>query len=153
MINIGIGRRPGLATALAGARSGAAATLSMTAGYELLKAAGWMEELPPRQITKNLLPDGTPDGVVNAMAAVAHLGYGAFTGAAYALLRRSPGVLTGIVYGLAVCVASYDGWVPLVRLRHPMHHDHPRAIGAMLIGHVIYGADLGRRLGRGRLKG
>lgn len=153
IINIDVGGRGGLGAALAGARSGAVATLSMTAGYELLKAAGWMDELPPRQITKNLLPDGTPTGVVNATAAVTHLGYGAVTGALYAMLRRSPGVITGIAYGVAIGLASYEGWVPLVRLRHPMHRDHPRAIAAMMIGHVIFGAELGRRLNKSRLKG
>jgi len=127
MINIDLGRRGGPVSALAGARSGALATLSMTAGYELLKAVGWMDELPPRQITKRLLPDGTPKAVVNTTAAIAHLGYGAATGALYATLRRSPGVITGIAYGLAIGLASYEGWVPLVRLRRPMHRDHPRA--------------------------
>jgi hypothetical protein len=153
MINNGVGRRGDLRSVLAGARSGVVATLSMTAGYELLKAAGWMDELPPRQIAKRLLPDGTSKGVVNATASIAHLGYGAVTGALYAFGFRSPGAVTGILYGVAVGLASYEGWVPLVRLRHPMHRDHPRAIAAMTIGHVIFGLELGRRLNKNQPKG
>lgn len=152
-INIGADRRSLPAALLAGARSGALATLSMTAGYELLHRAGWMSDLPPRQITRTLMPRDTSDGMINTVAAVSHLGYGALVGTLYAALRRSsPGMPTGIGYALLVCLASYEGWVPLARLRQPLHRDPPRQLVAVVIGHVLYGMDLGRRLAKNRTR-
>ncbi|HEY9289860.1 MAG TPA: hypothetical protein VIP98_01140 [Microlunatus sp.] len=133
---------------LAGAGKGAAATATMTGVFRAFERAGWIGQLPPRQIVDRLLPE-LDDDRARWLTLIAHFGYGTALGSAYALLSRSPSALRGAVFGVAVCLANYELGLPLLRIREPMHRDHPREIAALITAHLVYGAGLGRRVRRG----
>lgn len=116
-------------------------------------AIGWFGQPPPRQLVERLMPDDTPDRVIDMLATGAHFGYGAMAGSAYRLLRRKPGALSGMIFGLAVLVISYEGWLPLTGIRVPLHRDSPQEIAALTAAHLVYGASLGRRLAKDDKKG
>jgi hypothetical protein len=132
----------------AGARSGLSATATMSAAMAAFDALGWFGQPPPRQLVERLAPDKTPDRVIDLLATGAHFGYGAMAGSAYRLLRRSPGAGSGMIFGLAVLVVSYEGWLPMFGIRAPLHRDDPREIAGLVVAHLVYGASLGRRLAK-----
>lgn len=127
---------------LIGAGGGLAATGIMTGVFAALEAAGWLGQLPPRQIVDRVVspPD---DGRAQVVTMVAHFGYGAFLGSMYSAASRSPSVVRGVAYGVSVCLASYEGLMPLLRIRQPLHRDRGREIAALIIAHIAYGASLG----------
>jgi uncharacterized membrane protein YagU involved in acid resistance len=123
----------------------------MTRVFSSFDLLGWVGQLPPRQIMQRLLPKQVEGRQLNAATIIAHLGYGAMLGGAFSLITRSPTVTRGAMYGIAVCVANYEVGLPLAGIREPLHRDSPREIATLVIGHLVYGADLGRRLaGRNR---
>jgi hypothetical protein len=81
-----------------------------------------------------------------ALAAGAHLGFGAAAGAVFGpLAQRVPlvPVLSGVLYGLAVWAGSYAGWVPALGLLNPPDK-RPKGRNAMMVAaHVVWGASLG----------
>jgi hypothetical protein len=80
----------------------------------------------------------------DALAVVAHLGFGAVTGAAYALAPRiGPPVLRGVVTALGVWAVSYQGWVPALGILPKASEDRPARPAVMIAAHVVYGAVLG----------
>jgi hypothetical protein len=109
--------------------------------------AGMMGRQPPEAIVRQAgaLTATEPHGrLADALAAVAHLGFGAATGAAYALLPRSRRpVLQGVAVGTAVYAVSYAGWVPALGALPRADRDRPPRQAAMLAAHVVYGAVLG----------
>src|SRR5688572_7121377 len=99
-----------------GAGAGAVATAAMSAVMLAAGRAGLMGRQPPEAIVRQA---GTraavePHGrLADALAVVAHLAFGAGTGAAYALLPRSRRpALRGVAVAEAVWAVSYAGWVP-----------------------------------------
>jgi len=106
-----------------------------------------MGEQPPDAITTSAAQaaGATPtERQADAMAVVAHLGFGAGTGAAYALAPRvGPPVLRGVVAALAVWAVSYQGWVPALGILPKASEDRPARPAVMIAAHVVYGAVLG----------
>lgn len=142
-----------------GAKTGAVATVPMSVIMLAADVLGIMDEPAPDELTQRMLEAlgrrrGEGAGQ-HALATAGHFGYGAAIGALYALLRRrlplhrSPG-LQGVAYGLAVWLASYHGWVPALRLMPPPERDAPGRPATMIAAHIVFGAALGRRLGRRR---
>jgi uncharacterized membrane protein YagU involved in acid resistance len=131
-----------------GLLGGAIATTTMTGVFSSFDLIGWVGQLPPRQIMQRLLPDDTEPRQLNAATIVAHLAYGAALGGVFSLITRSPSTGRGALYGIAVCLANYEVGLPVAGIREPLHRDNPREIATLLIGHLVYGADLGRRLAR-----
>jgi hypothetical protein len=86
---------------------------------------------------------------LNGLTLLAHFGYGAACGAAYAaLVPRSPvpHPVGGVGWGLAVWTGSYLGWLPALGL-HPPATREPRERNAlMLAAHVVWGATAGTLL-------
>ena len=148
-------------SAMQGGLAGLAATIPMT-----LLMNAWHRRLPfyeryplpPRQITMRVARQA---GVANrldepareALTTTAHYGYGAGAGALYGLLcgRRapvgipnfSPGIPTGILYGLAVWSGSYLGLLPALGILPPATR-HPRRRNAlMIVAHLVWGGALG----------
>ena len=74
---------------------------------------------------------------------VAHFGYGALLGSAYSAAVRSPSAVGGAAFGVSVCLATYEGVLPLLRIRQPLHRDSGREIAALVVAHIAYGASLG----------
>ena len=70
---------------------------------------------------------------------LAHLGYGALTGALYAALPRRP---SGFVYGPAIWALSYLGWLPGLRILKPAQHHPAKRNLLMLAVHLVWGGTL-----------
>ena len=109
--------------------------------------AGLMGRQPPEAIVRQAgaLTVGEPRGrLADVLAAAAHLGFGAATGAAYALLPPSGRpVLRGLAVGQAVYAVSYAGWVPALGALPPADRDRRPRQAAMAAAHLVYGAVLG----------
>ena len=127
---------------LSGAGGGLAATGVMTGVFAALEAAGWLGQLPPRQIIDRVLSRSGEERA-QVITMVAHFGYGAFLGSMYSALSPSPSTVRGTAYGVSVCLASYEGMMPLLRIRQPLHRDSRREIAALVIAHIAYGSSLG----------
>jgi hypothetical protein len=137
---------------LAGAAEGTAATLVMSGVMLAARRAGRMGELPPRRITAVALRRGRAGRRArrrtDALATVAHLGFGAAAGAAFEggwslAGRRGPAPLWGAAFGAAVWLVSYAGWIPALRILPPPHRDRPGRPLWMFVAHLVYGAALG----------
>ena len=68
--------------------------------------------------------------------------------ALFALVERRPHppvptVPAGILFGTAVWLVSYQGWVPALGIMAPPSRDRPGRPQAMLAAHLLYGAVLG----------
>ena len=128
-----------------GAWAGAVATVPMSA--VMLALRGPMGEQPPDAIATEAAHAVGADPTerqADAMAVVAHLGFGAATGAAYALAPRvGPPVLRGVVAALGVWAVSYQGWVPALGILPRASEDRPARPAVMIAAHVVYGAVLG----------
>ncbi len=130
-----------------GAAAGAVATAAMSALMLAAGRTGRMGRQPPEAIVRQAgaLAASEPRGrLADALAVAAHLGFGAGTGAAYALLPRSRRpVLRGVAVAQAVWAVSYAGWVPVLGALPPAHRDRPTRQAVMVAAHVVYGAVLG----------
>jgi hypothetical protein len=140
-----------------GAIAGSIATVPMSGAMAAAGTAGLMGRQPPELIAgAALAAAGAPEPsreAEMAVAAVAHLGFGMAMGALYALLERrlrprTPPVLNGIGFGLAVWAVSYRGWVPALGIMPPPERDRPGRPASMVAAHVVYGAALGALVGR-----
>jgi hypothetical protein len=112
--------------------------------------AGLVSKPPPERIVEaGLDATGTrrTETDENALAAVAHYGYGVANGAVFGLLAPYlplPRSWRGPVFALALLVLSYEGWVPLARIMRPLHAQRAPALAALVGTHLVYGAVLGR---------
>ena len=128
-----------------GAVAGAVATVPMS--VVMLAFREPMGEQPPDAITTRAAHAAGAEPTepqADAMAVVAHLGFGAGCGAAYALLPRvGPPVLRGVLTGLGVWAVSYQGWIPALGILPKASEDRPARPAVMVAAHVVYGAALG----------
>ncbi len=138
-----------IARAARGAGAGLVATIPMSAVMFAAQRLGPVDELDPEIITEAGLEAAgleTSETTQNALASLAHLGFGAGVGALYGLLSprlpRAP-LLTGPVYGLAVCGASYQGWIPALGIAPPLSRRGPARRWMQVLSHVVYGGVLG----------
>ena len=136
-----------------GAVAGLVATIPMTAVMFAAQRLGPVDELDPELITEAGLDAAgaqASETTQNLLSSLAHLGFGAGVGALYGLvscrMRRAP-LLTGPLYGLAVCGASYQGWVPALGIAPPLSRRGPTRRWMQVLSHVVYGAVLGRLAG------
>ena len=106
--------------------------------------SGIMRGQPPRMIVDRLLPT-LDERTATVVTALSHFGYGLVAGGgAGVLLPRAGGRTTGgVVFGLALWAAGYEGWVPLIGALPPAHRDDPRRAITMILGHVVFGATFG----------
>jgi hypothetical protein len=129
-----------------GALAGLTATTAMTAAMRHLSRRLEIEDrypLPPREITERVEP-ATSESLARVNTALAHFGFGALAGAAYALLPRERP--NAILYGLSVWAASYLGWIPALGILKPAS-EHPLERNLLMLAvHVVWGATLGASL-------
>lgn len=130
-----------------GASAGAVATVAMSALMLAAGRAGLVGRQPPEAIVRRTgqLVAVEPRGrLAAALAVAAHLGFGAGTGAAHALLPRSRRpVARGAALATGVWAVSYAGWVPALGALPRADHDRASRQAVMLVAHVAYGAVLG----------
>jgi uncharacterized membrane protein YagU involved in acid resistance len=138
---------------LIGALAGIAGTFAMTAAARTMHRRLPARErypLPPREIIEGMLP-GVPNQWADergrqTTTLAAHFGYGAATGALYALLRPKGGILPGAAYGLLVWTVSYFGIMPGLRILRPAY-DHPgRRNALMIVAHLVWGSTMASTL-------
>lgn len=135
---------------MAGAAAGAVATVPMSVLMLGAGRLGLMGEQPPEAITKEAVADVTgtePHGATSdALASLAHLAFGAGSGAAYAVLPRPgqvPAPVAGMAFALATWAASYRGWVPRFGALPHADYDRNDRVAIMVAAHLVFGAALG----------
>jgi hypothetical protein len=129
-----------------GALAGLAATMAMTSAmrrfHEVLNGTS-RYPLPPREIVDRLNVGGD-ERQARTNTLLAHFGFGAMSGAAFALLPRRRG--SGTLYGLGVWAASYLGWIPAARILAPAWR-HPAERNLLMIAvHIVWGTVLAKSL-------
>jgi uncharacterized membrane protein YagU involved in acid resistance len=138
---------------LLGALAGIAGTFAMTAAARAMHRALPPPErypLPPREIMEGALPVpakrtlGEPGRRSATLAA--HFGYGAATGALYALLRPRGIILPGAAYGLLVWTVSYFGIMPGLRILQPARNHPLRRNWLMIVAHLVWGSTMATTL-------
>lgn len=129
---------------LLGALAGIAGTVAMTAAMRALHRRLPGHErypLPPREIIEGTAPEhALEEADRQELTLAAHFGYGAATGALYAVIRPREGALAGALYGVLVWAGSYLGWVPGARILQPATRHPWRRNGLMIAAHLVWGA-------------
>ena len=140
-----------------GAISGFVATapmsLFMATAWRLLPA-GEQYHLPPRLITQEItervgIEHHLGNVELTGLTILSHFGYGSLFGWIYALFeQRIPlhSALKGTLFGLAVWIGSYLGWLPALGILRPATRHPWRRNLLMIIAHVIWGVTLGETL-------
>ena len=136
---------------LIGAAAGAAATVPQSAVVWGLKYAGvYRRKAPPEKIAEELSEPvikvrELDEPLQTAVKLAEHFGFGAATGALFGLASGvlRPTVVAGVLAGLAVWKASYDGWIPAMKILPPPEEDEEGRQLAMLLAHIAYGLALG----------
>ena len=73
---------------------------------------------------------------------LAHFGYGAATGAAFAAATGSRDPAAGAAYGVLVWAGSYLGWIPAAGILRPAW-EHPARRNLLMIAvHLVWGASM-----------
>ncbi len=149
--------------ALRGAAAGTVATIPMTAVMVLGQRATGYGRLPPEALVENantvaatdldLVRPGVPRMEVEWRAA--HLLVGAALGVLYAVVfrpitARMPGPVCGLLFGLAVWVASYQGIAPALNLLPPATEDVRARQATNAVAHAVFGGALGLLSGSAR---
>ncbi|HEV2810623.1 MAG TPA: DUF6789 family protein [Acidimicrobiales bacterium] len=139
-------------TAVQGMVAGAVATVPMSAVMLVAGRIGAMGTQPPERVAEKAMDaagvDDTSESEQNITASMAHLAFGAGAGAAFTLVQRRlelpvPTVVQGVAFGLAVWAASYQGWIPALRILPPADDDRSGRRRAMIAAHIVYGGVLG----------
>jgi hypothetical protein len=139
-----------------GAAGGLAGTTAHTAVMLGARAVGLGGKLPPKAITDRMLHrlGMHPSHETRvALAAAQHVGFGVATGALFGVVAprsRVTSILAGMGYGLAVWLASYEGWVPTIGALPRARRDRPDRQAMMIGAHVAFGAVLGAIAARPR---
>ncbi|MBA3458128.1 MAG: hypothetical protein H0T42_33920 [Deltaproteobacteria bacterium] len=134
-----------------GLTSGALATIPMTAVMLAAQKLGLLGKLPPAKITDDMLArSGQPATrrQRKVLATIAHIGFGAASGALYSLLRPGRpsigrGAIEGAAFATAVWGASYAGWIPALGILPPPDDDRKDRQITMVVAHWIFGVAVG----------
>jgi lipoprotein signal peptidase len=137
---------------LNGAASGFLATFPMNVtmlGIRKALPIFYHQKLPPYKISKRIfrklrLVAPWENKKKKILTNVSHFGYGAAGGIAYSTFANksdlSPAI-KGTVFGLAVWVGSYFGWLPATKLLPPSM-EPPKRHAMMAASHVVWGASI-----------
>ena len=141
-----------------GAVGGVVGTATMSAVMLVGEKTGLMPRQPPEDIAAAALDavgvSERDEKTDEALAVLAHFGFGAAGGAVFGLLHRRlrlpiPAAVHGVVFGSLVWAASYKGWIPALGILPPPERDQPGRPATMLLAHWVYGATLGAVVGDG----
>jgi hypothetical protein len=138
-----------LVGALSGAIGTAAMTVLMKPGLAGLLSPKWRPgEFVPKQVVEWVeerinRPDLLTKGQEMLAASVAHLGYGSTMGAVYGALRDGreglPAAAAGALWGLAIWVIGYEGWLPAAGIRPATTDFPPSRWPIPIANHLLYG--------------
>jgi len=136
---------------LIGAVAGAAATVPQSAVVWGLKYAGVYRRRPAPEVVAERVTDtvvsldDVPQPWLTPLKLAEHFGFGAAGGALFGLLTNviRPTVAAGVLTGLAIWKASYDGWIPALGILPPAEEDETGRQATMVIAHIAYGLALG----------
>ncbi len=94
-------------------------------------------------------PHLLPDPVMAVLKTGQLFSFGASVGAVFSLLAVviRPTALTGLLMGLGVWKAGYDGVIPAMGILPPPDQDETGRAVTMVVAHVAYGVALGTILG------
>src|SRR3954463_846418 len=126
-----------------GAIAGFVGTMTMTMAMRRLHRRLPAKErypLTPREIVDSgakQVGAALPSEAAKDVTAAAHFAYGAVTGAMLAAMNPDPKKRTGALFGVAVWLGSYLGWIPAggnlkPATQHPPRR-HPLEIGVPLV--------------------
>ena len=143
-----------LHSVLHGAGAGLVATVLMSGLMLAARRVRPMPQLPPETIARRAAEEvtGRPPSASQgrALGSVAHLAFGAATGAVFGAAHHLMGlrgslvsVLAALGFANAVYLVSYQGWVPALRILPPATDDDPERVRTMVAAHWVYGAALG----------
>jgi hypothetical protein len=135
-----------------GAIAGATATVAMSGVMLALQRVGALGKTSPRVITERGVPviARRREPITKASSAASHLAFGTGAGAFFGVIRgRLPGPdwARGMAFATGIMLASYEGWVPLAGLLPPLHRQSAGRKASLILGHLCYGAVLGRIAG------
>ena len=138
---------------LLGALAGIAGTFTMTAAAHAMHRrlpAAERYPLPPREIIEGGLPGVAKRSLEErgrqTTTLAAHFGYGAATGALYALVAPRSGVLPGAAYGVLIWAVSYLGIMPGLRILRPAQEHPLRRNALMIAAHLVWGSTMATTL-------
>ena len=129
-----------------GAIAGFVGTMAMTMAMRRLHQRLPAKErypLTPREIVDSgakQVGAPLPGEAAKDVTAAAHFAYGALTGAMLAAMNPDPKKKTGALFGVAVWLGSYMGWIPAVGNLKPATEHPPRRNFLMIGVHLIWGA-------------
>ena len=128
---------------LRSATRGVVGALSMTGMRQVTTGLGLLERTPPEEILSDEAPAlmrSLSEGHEQVAVELAHAGYGAFAGGAFALLperfRRSR--LAGPAYGIATWLAFELGIAPILGI-NISDRRHVTSRLSLVADHVLYG--------------
>jgi hypothetical protein len=144
---------------LAGAVAGIIATGPQSAVVWGGRAAGIYQRRPPPEVvaegpTNAAVEAGVlPSQLWRPAMLAEHIGYGAAGGICFSIVSRivRPAPIAGLVTGLVIWKASYDGWIPALRVMPPPEEDEAGRQITMVVAHIAYGLSLAAAFSR--LKG
>lgn len=135
--------------AIEGAVSGAAGTVALTFFRATLARWGIVGETAPEQVIERaeeagLLGEMSPEAR-NVLVALAHLGYGVSSGAAFGLLRRERGgaldeASVGAALGILSWAGGWAGWLWLLGVHSAPWQQKTPGVLLPVIDHAAYGA-------------
>jgi len=136
---------------LIGAVAGAIATAPQSAVVWGLRAVGvYKRQAPPERVAEHLTDatvgrENVPDEWFTPVMLAQHVGFGAACGAVFGALTAvvRPTTVAGVLAGLAIWKASYDGWIPATGIMPPPEKDEEGRQVTMVVAHIAYGLALG----------
>ncbi len=128
---------------MASALRGAVGAMAMAGMRRITRGFGLLPKVPPEEVFEEGIPGALGQIPVehrDEAVELAHWGYGAVAGAAFALLPRRArgGSLAGAAYGPATWLAFEAGVAPLLRLRTPRQRTAAER-AALVADHLLYG--------------
>lgn len=135
---------------LGGALAGVIATGVMTLVISAGERLGLLRTPPPTEVTTTAtnrigIDPEPPEPGFNAGTMLAHAGFGAVAGTFYVLAKPilpSSRVISGALYGGAVWITAYGGYLPALHLYPwPDADRHSRTV-VMIAAHMVYGVTL-----------
>ena len=138
--------------ALAGALSGAGATLVLSGLREAWSRVGLVFETAPMQVVERAeelgLVKPSSQGSRRLLTAAAHVAYGVGAGMALGLLRRERGgvaeeTAVGSALGILAWGAGWSSWLPLTGVHSPPWEQRSAKVLLPVLDHAVYGAAWG----------
>jgi hypothetical protein len=138
--------------ALAGALSGAGATLVLSGLREAWSRMGLVFETAPMQVVDRVeelgLVNVSSPGARRLLTTAAHIAYGVGTGMAMGLLRREKAgaaqeTAVGSAMGVLVWGAGWSSWLPLSGVHDPPWEQSSAKVLLPVLDHAVFGAAWG----------